>query len=396
MAANPEEYRRSPDDPELIGAVTGHGGYNNGNMNEKEAQEYDELHVVCPPHMTERRMTTRIDLHILPFVIVIYTLAFLDRVNVANARAFGLEADLGLQYNQYNTALTVFFVPYVIFEIPSNILLKRFTPRIWLSMCCMGFGLTTVCQGLTQNFSGIIATRFFLGLSESAMFPSIFYLLSMWYRRGEAQKRYSLFFGSTSLAGAFGGLLASAIGKMDYMRGYRGWRWIFILEGTLTFLVGIVFIFTFPSFPEQATWLREDEREYVKARLRADQGRNAAERPVTFRDVLTVMRDYKIWLGGFMYFGLIIPAYGYAYFAPTIIQGYNYSAIETQLRSVPPWAVSFGFAMLVAVLSDWVKHRFLFAIFPILLALSGFAILLNVHTNLPVMCKSRNGPLPPG
>jgi MFS family permease len=167
------------------------------------------------------------------------------------------------------------------------------------------------------------------------------------------------------------------------LTGYS-WRWIFILEGSLTFIVGIIFCFTFPSFPEQAEWLTEDERAYIKARLQADQGRNAAERDISFRDVLTVMRDYKIWLGGLMYFGMIVPAYGYAFFSPTIIQTYNYSAIETQLRSVPPWAVAFGFSLIVAVASDWAKHRFLFTIGPICLVIAGFAVLLNVHTDTNV------------
>jgi MFS family permease len=211
--------------------------------------------VVCPPHTTERRITTKIDLHIIPFVIVLYLMAFLDRVNIANARAFGLEKDLGMTGVQYNTALTIFFVPYIICEIPSNILLKKFSPRVWLALCCIGFGAVTALQGLVQNYSGILATRFFLGIFECGMFPGCFYLLGAWYRRHEAQKRFSLFFSSTSLAGAFGGLLASAIGKMDYVRGYRGWRWIFILEGCFTVLVGIVFLFTFPTFPEEAVSL---------------------------------------------------------------------------------------------------------------------------------------------
>lgn len=101
----------------------------------------------------------------------------------------------------------------VFFEIPSNILLKKLSPRIWLSICGIGFGAVMVFQGLTQNYSGILATRFFLGLFECGMFPGCFYLLSMWYKRSEAQKRFTFFFCSTSLAGAFGGLLASAIGK---------------------------------------------------------------------------------------------------------------------------------------------------------------------------------------
>ena len=158
-----------------------------------------------------------------------YLLAFLDRTNIANASVFGLNKDLGLVSNQYNTALTMFFVPYIAFEIPSNIILKRLKPHIWLSACMFLFGLVTICQGLVHNYSGLLATRFFLGLAETGMFPGSFYLIGMWYKRSEAQKRYSFFFGSTSLAGAFGGLLASAIGKMNGMRGYNGWRWIFIL-----------------------------------------------------------------------------------------------------------------------------------------------------------------------
>lgn len=109
----------------------------------------------------------------------------------------------------------------VFFEIPSNILLKKLSPRIWLSICGIGFGLVMVFQGLTQNYSGILATRFFLGLFECGMFPGCFYLLGMWYKRGEAQKRFTFFFCSTSLAGAFGGLLASAIGKSEFLHAER-------------------------------------------------------------------------------------------------------------------------------------------------------------------------------
>ncbi|KAK3989518.1 major facilitator superfamily domain-containing protein [Cladorrhinum sp. PSN332] len=340
--------------------------------------------ISCPPHTTDARLTAKIDLHLIPFVIILYLTAFLDRVNIANARTFGLEEGLGLSSLQFNTALTIFFVPYIIFEIPSNILLKKFSPRIWLSVCCLGFGLVTIFQGLVTNYAGLLATRFFLGLFECGMFPGCFYLLGMWYRRAEAQKRFSLFFSSTSLAGAFGGLLAGAIGKMDGTRGWRGWRWIFVLEGAGTVVVGLVFLFCFPGFVEDAKWLREDEREYVKARLRADQGHSASDRKIGLRDVKGVMKDPKVWLGGLMYFGLIVPAYSYAYFSPTIIRTYQFSPIMTQLRSVPPWAAAFVFAMVVATVSDWTKHRFLFTIGPICISIAGFAVLLNVHDNLSV------------
>lgn len=132
----------------------------------------------------------------------------------------------------------------------------------------------------------------------------------MWYKRTEAQKRFSFFFSSATLAGAFGGLLAAAIGKMDGLRGYRGWRWIFILEGVLTCVVAIAFWFLLPNFPEESNWLSRDEKAYVKARLQADQGASARERSISARDVGNVFKDLKLWIGGFMYFGLIVPAYG--------------------------------------------------------------------------------------
>ena len=362
-------------DPEKTGAITAHG------------VGLRPVEVPCPPHTTERKLLMRIDYHLVPFVIVLYLCAFLDRVNIANARSFGLEADLGLHGTQFNTALTIFFVPYIVFEVASNIFMKRFTPRIWLSACCFLFGVVTVCQGLTQNFGGILATRFFLGLAETGLFPGCFYLLSCWYKRGESLTRFTLFFGSTSLAGAFSGLLASAIGKLDYAHGFRGWRWIFIIEGSVTAIVGLIFLFTFPAFPEQSKWVTEDERAYIKARLEADQGPSAAERPVSFRDVLVVLKDYKIWLGGFMYFGLIVPAYGYAYFSPTILATYNYGTIETQLHSVPPWVCAFGFSLIMAVISDKVGHRFGFIMLAICMPITGFAILLRVHNNVNAECE---------
>lgn len=229
-----------------------------------------------------------------------------------------------------------------------------------------------------------MTTRFLLGVFEAGMFPGSFYVISMFYLRSEAQKRYTFFFASTSLAGAFGGLLASAIGKMDGVAGYRGWRWVFILEGLLTCLVSFAFFFVIPDFPEDAKWLTPAEAQFVRARLQRDQGKSALERRITARDVANCFKDYKFFLGGLMYFGLIVPAYSYAYFSPTIIRSYGYSPIQTQLHSVPPWAAAFVFSMLIAAFSDWLRHRYLFTILPILVAISGFAVLVSIHSDRDV------------
>jgi MFS family permease len=137
-----------------------------------------------------------------------------------------------------------------------------------------------------------------------------FYLISMWHKRDEAQRRFSLFLNAVSIAAAFGGLLASAIGKMDGIRGYSAWRWIFILEGLLTCIVSIGAFFTVADFPEHATFLNKDERAYVVERLAADQGRSGLEVRITLSAVIETFKDWKLIPGGLMYFGVTVSGYG--------------------------------------------------------------------------------------
>lgn len=110
-------------------------------------------------------------------------------MNISNANVFDLSVELGLEHHQFNTALVIFFVPYILCEIPSNILLKHFKPHVWLSINMFGFGLVTLIQGLVTSYGGLLTTRFFLGVFEAGMFPGAFYLIGMWYRRHEAQRR---------------------------------------------------------------------------------------------------------------------------------------------------------------------------------------------------------------
>jgi MFS family permease len=349
-----------------------------------EPIEYDQVVPVCPSNTTKKKLLARIDFHVIPCLCILYILAYLDRVNIGNVRSFGLTKDLKLVGNQYNTALTIFFVSDILLEIPSNILLKRLGPRIWLSGCMFGFGLVILCQGLVKSYHGLLATRFFLGVFEAGMFPGSFYLIGMWYKRSEAQRRFSFFFSSTTFAGAFSGLLAAAIGKMDGLRGFSGWRWVFVLEGVFTVLVAIAFFFILPTFPEDAKWLTREEKDYVKARLQLEQGHPAYDCPITLRDIGRVFKDFKIFIGGFMYLGMLVPSYGFAFFAPTILATYKWSPIQTQLYSVPPWACAFVLAMIVAFCSDRTKHRFVFTLVPICIAMAGFAILITVHDNRSV------------
>ncbi|KAL2871650.1 major facilitator superfamily domain-containing protein [Aspergillus lucknowensis] len=342
---------------------------------------------IGPPPINERKLLTKIDIHLLPCLCFMYMITFLDRVNIGNAAVLGMRDDLGLKSGmKYNAALMIFFIPYILFEIPSNILLKKLSPHVWLTFCTFGFGLVLTFQGLVQSWSTLMATRFFLGMFEAGMLPGCVYLLGMWYKRSEGQKRYSFFASSVILAGAFGGLLASAIGKMDGMRGYRGWRWVFIVEGCATCFMAIVNFFVIPDFPEDCKWINEREFAFLRGKLAAETGRLTDTAKLGWREILGVFRDWKILVGGFMFFGQAVAVYGYAFFAPTIIHAYGYGEIKTQLYSIPPWAAAYGCSLACACLSDYFRHRYLFTLIPMLVGIAGFGILLSVrdtaHHNL--------------
>lgn len=348
-------------------------------------EQHEAIELLAKEHgVDHRRLMRKADLWIVPAICLLYLLAFLDRVNISNANVYGMATDLKLHGNQFNIALTVFFVPYVLAEIPSNYFLKKFKPHVWLSGCMVLFGAITLSMGFVQNFGGLLTCRFLLGLCEAGMFPGCFYLLAMWYRREEAQKRYSFFFSSTTLAGAFSGLIAAGIKNLDGHRGLEGWRWIFIIEGAITVAFSAIMYFFISDFPEEAKFLTENERAFMKAKLALDVGDSSIDVKLDFRAVLTVFKEWKIWISGLIYFCLIIPSYGYAYFAAAIVKSLGFSAIQTQFHSVPPWVCAFGFSMTLAVLSDKIRHHAAFALFSALTAVAGFVMLLANKTNVHV------------
>lgn len=222
-----------------------------------------------------------------------------SRSNVSNALTMNMPKELHLTGQQPNTALAVFFVPYILFEVPSNILMKRFSPQIWLALCTFGFGIVMIGQGFVKNFSGLLATRFFLGLLEAGIFPGSFYLISFWYKREEAQKRFTVYFCSVIFASAFGGLLATGIANMNGISGKSNWRWIFILEGILTCLVAVAAYFFISDFPSEAKWLTEKERRFVLAKTGEHE---TADDKITSKDLLEFLKEPTNYLGAVMYF----------------------------------------------------------------------------------------------
>ncbi|KAK0118349.1 hypothetical protein ONS95_012638 [Cadophora gregata] len=284
-----------------------------------------------------KKLLRKLDLHLIPFLALIYLLCFLDRSNVGNARLVHLEKDLGMKGLDYNIALAIFFPFYVAAEIPSNMMMKRFRPSIWFTVIILAWGLVMTCMGLVHNFQGLLACRVFLGIAEGGLFPGISYFITMWYRRDECGLRIALFFSAATAAGAFGGLLARGISEMDGVGGKPGWAWIFILEGLLTLVVGCFTYWAVKDYPATATFLTTPERIEVERRLSEDSGLSDDFR---LKYVVQAFRDWKIWVNMVITIGLFTPLYSVALFLPTIINNLGYANNEAQLLTVPPYVVA--------------------------------------------------------
>lgn len=330
----------------------------------------------------ERKLMWKIDLWVVPPFCLLYFLSFLDRVNISNAKLYGLSEDLNLQGNQYNIALTVFFIPYVVFELVGNYVIKIIRPRFWLAGCILVFGALSIGMGFVTNFGGLVACRFLIGVSEASTFPAIFYILSTYYSKIEAQRRFSLFFSVTALAGAASGAIAYRVNEMDGVRGIESWRWLFILEGAATCACAFVLLFLIPDFPEAARFLNQNERNFIKKKLEIFSGSGSAfEVKNKVSDVVKCIQDYLIYIPGLVYFGLIIPSYGYAYFAATIIKQMGYTAVRANEMSTFPWVCAFVVINIFGFLSDKFRRRLPFFLTACVIAIVGLAMVLGATEN---------------
>ncbi|EIN04644.1 MFS general substrate transporter [Punctularia strigosozonata HHB-11173 SS5] len=328
----------------------------------------------------ERALVRKVDWHILPGLTLLYLLSFLDRSNVGNAKLEGLLVDINAtDPAAYNTGLALYFLGYVLFEVPANIVLKRLNPKIWLPTITVSWGITATLQGLVRSQPGFYAARFFLGVAEAGLFPGTIFVFSMYYKRRERHWRVAIFFGGAALAGAFGGILAFAIAKMDGVGGQPGWAWIFYLEGILTTLVGLSGYYWVPGYPHDAKFLSNRDHQILIARLAADS--DAADRePFRAEGVFSAFSDHLVWAYGFLFHGFAFPLYSLSLFLPTIIAGLGFASWKAQLLTVPTYSAAFAFIVLLAWLSHRSNRRAPWIVASGFLGIIGYIVILTTST----------------
>ncbi|BGP13501.1 hypothetical protein JCM10213_000691 [Rhodosporidiobolus nylandii] len=327
----------------------------------------------------EKRLVRKLDLVLTPLFFVVYLITFIDRANVGNARVAGLESDLGLKGYQYNISLTVFYIFYACWEMPSNVVCKLIGARVWLPAQVFAFGVVCMCTAFVRNFGGFVVVRILLGITEGGVLPAMSLVLSRFYKKDELVFRIALFVSAAALAGGFGGLLASGFIASGPIKGIgAAWRTIFFAEGLITIGLAFVVAVFSVSGPRDAWWLSAEQRVLAEARIKRNVSNLDSEETPGARDRSSIWRYLATpvpWICSFGYLASNVTVQGVSLFAPTIIKAMypGLSTVQIQLRS-PPYAVAWVWSLGIAFFSARINRRGIPLLVTIPLALCGYAI----------------------
>ncbi|KAI6578270.1 hypothetical protein MCOR06_010714 [Pyricularia oryzae] len=298
----------------------------------------------------------RIDLRLLPILGLMYCISLIDRSNLGLAMIAGMSKDLGLaKGNRYSIVVLLFFVSYIIFEIPSNLILPRAGPANWLTFLGVGFGVVMLGMGFVKSWGVLALCRFLLGTLEAGFLPGCAYLISCWYTRYEVGKRLAAFAMISIVVGAFANVFSYALSRLAGKGGLNGWNWIFIVQGAVTIVVALLGWFVIIDFPSRANkFLTPREQAYVLARINQDRG-DAEEDAVTRAKVLHHLGDWKLYFWAFNLLASAVPGYALVFFMPIILRdGMGFSTADSMLLMAPPS----GSALILALAAAWAGDRY--------------------------------------
>jgi len=356
----------------------------------------------------ERTIVRKIDFRLLPPVIIMYILNYLDRNNIATARLsgkVGMQQALSLTNSQYETCVSILFVGYILMQVPSNLFLNKVgKPALYLPTVMIVWGAISCCTAAAQSFGGLVAIRFCLGFIEAAYFPGCLFYLSCWYTRKELAFRSAILYSGSLISGAFAGLIAAGITNgMDGVRGLSAWRWLFIIvrnltmlsnvttvlisrqEGAITIFVAACAFFVLPNFPRTTGWLSEEERQLASWRLQEDIGIDdwtSSEEQSFWHGFILAIKDIKVWILMVMLLGIVSSA-SVTNFFPSVVKTLGYGNIDTLLLTAPPYVLTVITAFFNAWHADKTGERFLHITIPLVVAVVAFILAASTTSLAP-------------
>ncbi|RZN34534.1 MFS transporter [Bradyrhizobium sp. Leo121] len=321
---------------------------------------------------------------LLPFLALLYIVAFIDRSNIGFA-ALKMNADLGISSSQFGIAAGLFTVGYFLFEVPSNMLMRRFGARVWIARILFGWGIVATVTGLVQSFTQLAIARAVLGLAEAGFFPCVLLYLTYWFPERDRAKVVALFMVALPIATLIAGPISGLILDHVHWLGLASWRWVFILEGIPAVLLGFVTLWLLVDGPDQAKWLTTDEKSWLLSTIEAEEKAKVVQYgQVSFWRSLSGSR---IWLLAFIYYAKSVAVYVLAFYSPQILKGLaqNLSDTSIGLINALPYAVATVVMIWWAWHSDRTGERRWHVSLPLLVASAALVAMSFASGNLWIL-----------
>ncbi|KAF4977634.1 hypothetical protein FDECE_18333 [Fusarium decemcellulare] len=289
----------------------------------------------------EKKLLRRVDFRLMILCAIIFMIKNVDANNAANARIMNKGTDrnimtqLNMTADDYNWVSTIYNIPFMLFEIPTNMVVKKMLPSRFQSRIMVTWGIVLACHAAVKSTAGLLTARFFLGVAESGMFPGIILQMSYWYRADEMTPRLLIFYSFEFFANIVSAVLAFGFSGMNGRHGLSGWQWFFLVEGVITIGFGVLLFFIFPDFPAQAKWLTDKEKRFLQARLPPNAPRSS-EANFKASEIWDTMKDQRLWWFAFIWATKTIGSTGLSFYLPTIVASLGLASIaESQLLTIP-------------------------------------------------------------
>lgn len=317
------------------------------------------------------RTLARVSRRLVPFLFALYVFAYLDRVNVGYAALF-IRSELHFSDTVYGLGAGLFFLGYALFEVPSNLILLRVGPRRWIGLLMVLWGLISASMPLVHTPVQFYSLRFLLGAAEAGFFPGIILYLTYWFPRQQRARAVTWFMAATTVAGVLGAPLSNLLLRLNGVAGVAGWKWLFVGEGIPSILLGSLVFWVLTDRPEQASWLAQDERDWLVRTLVAEQAGISAAHAVHLRDV---WRNSALWKLAFIYFAISVGLYSLSLWLPVVLKQISHASdARVILLTIVPYLAATVAMLWVARSSDRLQERRWHLVASLLGAMAGFAL----------------------
>jgi ACS family tartrate transporter-like MFS transporter len=317
----------------------------------------------------EQRTIAKVSARLIPFLILCYFVAYLDRVNVGFA-ALTMNKDLGLSASAFGFGAGIFFLAYFLFEVPSNLFLERVGARKWIARIMFTWGVISGATAFIGGELSFYVVRVLLGIAEAGFFPGIIFFLTLWFPAVYRARIIGYFMAAIPLSTVIGAPLSGLLLGLDGFMGMKGWQWLFILEAAPAVILSVVVFFYLTDRPADATWLKPDERAWLVARLEQEQNKRETVRRYS---VMQALLNPKVLALSLVYFGAVATNYGLSFFLPQIVKAFGVSNLQAGLITALPYVVGVISIVWWGRHSDRTLERRFHLAFPLFVASAGIA-----------------------